>query len=85
MILRLPHLTFYYGKEDAVGISTGDTTGVNGFILETELHLTFIRKLFHLTLHGIQNIPMESSILNIMVVDDLLMILAIGKNSEKLL
>jgi DNA-directed RNA polymerase len=84
IILSLPHPTLYDSKAYALGISTSNTTRINRNVVETELDLPLVREFLHLTLNGIQDISVKSSVLKIMVIDNLLVVLAIGENTEEL-
>ena len=58
---------------------------IDGLVLEAKFHLAFVRELLHLLQYRIEDIAMESSVLDITVLDDALVVLAEGKHAEELL
>ena len=56
--------------------------GWHGNIVEADLDLALVREFLHLALNRIQDISVKSSVLKIMVIDNLLVVLAIGENTE---
>ena len=85
MILSLPHPTLYDGEADTLRIPSGDSTRIDGYVIKAELNLSLIGKLLHLALHGIQHITVEGSVLQVMVINDFLMVLAVSEDTEEFL
>ena len=85
VILSLPHLALDNSEADTLGITAGNTSRINRHIVEAELNLAFVRQLLHLALNRIQHIPMESSVLQVMVINNLLVILAVSEDTKEFL